>query len=443
LGKGCKLEENTCWDLYTAPGPPSFYLDPDNSRKGCANWESIMLQKPVQVRTRYDCAQLCVKFEAEGCSQFNFQPGPCAGDDRLLQGSCYLFAKGCQVENNTCWDLYTHIKFNDIEAYTTATAAAKKGATELAVASTTGFEAGETVTLLSGKWGTSQNLTVSEVSSAGRRLAAGTITFDEPGLLLKVEAGDYVLSINSFQETVPSGSEKEIETQMNFESDLDQDGVEDVARTAMADDLGVPKDDIEARASPKQSRMLMDGDPDGRQLATTTQGAQAGTTGQEVTTTPATTTGQRPFVIWVIIIKIRIREPRKASRCMSRCKAISKRPSIFAAVIVKAVKTCGFSDSAIKADTLVMSQPRVAIVVIVVGWNKQVAEVVAKIAAKKAAEIAKKQRQKEYDLNIMKLRADAKKPKPPPPSPPSPPPPAPEPPQTTTLAPDMGTSTTG
>jgi hypothetical protein len=154
----CIREPNPCWDLYQNPNPvPAWELT--ESRKGCANWESIKLGPALKDQTIASCGMQC-HAHAE-CTGFGFQPGPCSGDQMVAQNACYLYRGNCTYTENPCWDYYTTIK--NVTVSTTALAT-PVNSTVINVASTSGFQTGNVITVRYMD-GTVQHFTVTGLGS--------------------------------------------------------------------------------------------------------------------------------------------------------------------------------------------------------------------------------------------------------------------------------------
>lgn len=199
FAKDCELEDNHCWDIEAAPGPPGILLA--GPRTGCSNWADIKLGDPVVVKNSNECGSRCAS--TKGCTAINFQADPCEGaTEAVEEGACYLFKEGCTPASNTCWDLYDFMGLSSVEASTYSMADAAKGATSMSVASTDGFSPGSKVTIQNGP--SKQEVTVNKVS--GRRLTAapGTIFFS-PGLDWFAPAGTmlFIAKLQSTTTTTP------------------------------------------------------------------------------------------------------------------------------------------------------------------------------------------------------------------------------------------------
>jgi nicotinamidase-related amidase len=92
LGAGCEHEENTCWDLYVAPGPPAFRIK--KYRTGCSNWKTLAIKEHFKVDNMFQCAEECRQVS---CSEFNFAP---------REGDCHVLNGSCVQESNSEYDLY-------------------------------------------------------------------------------------------------------------------------------------------------------------------------------------------------------------------------------------------------------------------------------------------------------------------------------------------------
>jgi hypothetical protein len=110
--RSCKQEVNNCWDLYQMDEPVAGWIR-TGVRTGCANWEQIQLGKTLNVKNANTCGHQCA--HTSGCVSYNFQPGPCAGNEMTGEGACMLFNGQCTREDNTCWDLYEMNHFAKID----------------------------------------------------------------------------------------------------------------------------------------------------------------------------------------------------------------------------------------------------------------------------------------------------------------------------------------
>merc|ERR1719445_2591491 len=86
-----------------APTPETFQMCA--GRTGCSNWDSLEMGTTTTGLSSGQCSIAC--FETHGCVAFNYQPGPCSGDEHVGKGACMLFSGECEQEANPCWDLYT------------------------------------------------------------------------------------------------------------------------------------------------------------------------------------------------------------------------------------------------------------------------------------------------------------------------------------------------
>jgi hypothetical protein len=178
----CKPESNPCWDLYqnAAPKPGWTMIGP---RHGCSNWKSLRIGDVLLDKTLPTCGSLC--FNDPNCATFNFQPGPCSGDEMVGQGACYLFRDGCLEHNNTCWDLYEVVR--GVQVATTAEAT-PKGSTTINVASTAGFQVGDAIAVQYYD-GTSQTFLVTQIGSlivkekTVKRLYGGEAVWVQPSTI--------------------------------------------------------------------------------------------------------------------------------------------------------------------------------------------------------------------------------------------------------------------
>merc|ERR1719245_2921610 len=101
----CMEGANQCWDLYYMDAPPPSTFQLSANMTGCSNWASVEIGTTQTDLSYEQCKKLCS--DNAVCVAFNYQHGPCSGDEMMGEGACMLFSGECERESNPCWDLYT------------------------------------------------------------------------------------------------------------------------------------------------------------------------------------------------------------------------------------------------------------------------------------------------------------------------------------------------